>query len=216
MFYKKEINMNIAFTTTAMVRPNIIDKTYKSFKDNLKGVSLSDCELYLNIDPLPLSSNPIEVVDIARKYFKNVIFNISDKANFTKAVEWCWRTAESDYIFHLEDDWKLISSINIEKLINSKFVEGVEQLALRAYLFKYDKMCLSPSVIKKRLYKSFVGEFDYNLNPEIQLRRSWVSPNKISVSGKDIIVKDIGRSWIKKTKYSKPDKKSQFTKWRIK
>jgi len=41
------------FTTTAMVRPHILDRTLGSFSKNLQDVNLKECRLVINIDPLP-------------------------------------------------------------------------------------------------------------------------------------------------------------------
>jgi len=182
--------MNINFTTTAMARPEIVERTYQSFSQNIKGISLKECDLYINIDPIE-GRDSREVISIGERYFNRVVSNVPKKPNFTKAVNWCWSSANSDFILHLEDDWVLTSPIDIKQLINKKMKGKVKQIMLRAYKYKYEKMALSPSIIKRDLYKSFVDKFDFNLNPEIQLRKEWVSPSNISVSGKGIVVKDI-------------------------
>ena len=45
--------MNINFTTTATVRPDILEKTYKSFTNKLVGIDFSKTTIYINIDLLP-------------------------------------------------------------------------------------------------------------------------------------------------------------------
>jgi hypothetical protein len=106
------------------------------------------------------------------------------------------------------------------------------EVALRAYSCIYDKCPLSPNIMHERYYKAVAGKLDESLNPEIQLRGKNFGiemPSlhpKISWKGKlavypeethDIILKDIGRAWLKKSMYKKPTvKKSHFTSWNVK
>ena len=209
----------ITFTTTATNRPDILDRTYGSFNDNIVGLSLKDCELIINIDPLPDGDNIDTVVDVASKYFKNVTAITPKEANFTTAINTIWDHAKSDFIFHLEDDWILREKVDLNSIIkklddNPKMVQCV----LRAYKYKYDKMALSPSVIKKRLYSHIAGKLNVNLNPEIQLRDLKVTKykfysNTIGVYGNNPVVEDIGRDWIEKSGFRRPDKKAHFNSW---
>jgi hypothetical protein len=61
--------MQIDFTTTAMCRPELFRRTLESFDQNLAGISLRDCSLYLNIDPLPDNDLAVEVIGVATEYF---------------------------------------------------------------------------------------------------------------------------------------------------
>jgi hypothetical protein len=208
--------MNISFSITAMVRPEILKRTLKSFSANIKGLDLKECDVFINVDPIPGDGSQDSVVDVASSFFGNVIASLPKKPNFTKAVNWCLATADSDYLFHLEDDWELVQKFDIINVMKKTFADKrVQQLALRAYSYPYNKVCLSPSIMKKELYKSFVDKFDLKINPEIQLRPSWVNKSTIvAYPSKRIIVKDIGRLWIKKSGYKKSgDKKFQFIKW---
>ena len=217
------------FTTTAMARPDIVDKTYSSFSKNLKGIDLKQCSLYINIDPLPDKVNREEVTEVAKKYFKEVHSNYPNKPNFTKALNWVWLNAKTRYIFHLEDDWQLVREVPIEKLmVNFKKHNKLMNVVLRAYKFKYRSCALSPGIFHRRFYKSVAGKLDERINPEIQLRGknfgiempapcfgiSWYG--KVEVYSKKIVVKDIGRSWLKKSKFKKPKKKGHFINWETK
>ena len=203
--------MSLSFTTTAMARPEIIERTYGSFKENLIGIDWSNTTLFINIEPLPNSDAVNSVIEVARETFGNVEFRTPEEPNFTRAVSWCWKNADTDFIFHLEDDWVLVKKIHINELIKPFESHKVNQVPLRAYSYEYDKMCLSPSVIRSSWAQRFV--FDYKLNPEVQLRKPWVKPNHIYVPHKEVVVKDIGRSWIKSTDYQKPSHKASFTSW---
>lgn len=221
--------MILDFCTTAMSRPEIVDKTYFSFSKNLKGINLKECRLFINIDPLPSKVDRIEVTKIAQKYFKEVHPNYPKVPNFTTALNWVWSQADNKYIFHLEDDWELTEEISIDNLMKPfKKHPKLMQVALRAYKYKYVSCVLSPGIFHKRFYKAVAGKLNEKINPEIQLRGknfgiempgkefniSW--QGKIVVYPKKIIILDIGRKWLKKSKFKKPDKKGHFTTWETK
>ena len=216
--------MILDFTTTAVSRPEIVNRTYKTFSRKLKGVEFDKCTLYINIDPLPVKADRNEVVEVAKKYFGKVVPNMPSTPNFTAAYNWIWNNATSDYIFNLEDDWELNQDVNINDMM--KFFSdspSLYQVVLRAYKYKYESCPLSPSILHKRFYKSIAGKLDESLNPEIQLRGSAFGlemPNKtfsvkgkLSIYSKSVIVKDIGTEWRNATKFKKPKKKGRFVSW---
>ncbi len=216
--------MNINFTTTATVRPDILEKTYKSFTNKLVGIDFSKTTIYINIDLLPNTKEINSVIEVSKKYFGNVIYNLPDLGNFTAALNWAWEKANSDVIFNLEDDWILEEEVNVNKIIRTfDNDDKLFQIALRAYPYPYDKVSLSPSFLHKRFYKKIAGNLDENKNPEVQLRGKnfgiempglgIANKGRIITSTKKIIIKDIGREWIKDKGYKKPDKKSNFNSW---
>ena len=73
----------MSFTTTACNRPNIIERTYDSFCNNVLGIDFHDITLYINIDPAPKSDNREVIIEIAKKYFGNVVVNLPRRSNFT-------------------------------------------------------------------------------------------------------------------------------------
>lgn len=206
----------ITFTTTAMPRPGIIEATYKSFSENIKDLDLKTAKLLVNIDPV--SSGDLEAdiegtKAVAQRYFGEVVVNVPEKPNFTAAVDWCWTTADTEFVFHLEDDWELRRPINVGKIIAKMRQEGYMQAILRAYSSTYNKLALSPGIMHRDYYSRFAGNFDYELNPEIQLRKPFVKKNEIFVVGGNPIVADLGRQWLKRQPFKKPDKKGNFTEW---
>lgn len=209
----------ITFTTTATNRPDILDRTYSSFEKNLLDLSLKDCDLIINIDPLPSRNNIDDTADVARKYFKNSTVITPDTPNFTTAINTIWSHAKTNFVFHLEDDWILTQQVRMNGIL--KYLDDnpkIVQCVLRAYKYDYQKMALSPSIIKKKLYSHIAGKLDSKLNPEIQLRDTKVTKyklngNTITVHGQNPIVKDIGREWIEKSGFKRPDKKAHFNSW---
>ena len=67
----KSQDLIIDFTTTACVRPWVLDATYKSYSTNLKGIDFKKCTLYINVDPIGNTSqySAEDVVAVAEKYF---------------------------------------------------------------------------------------------------------------------------------------------------
>ena len=220
------------FTMTAMARHEIVNNTLKSFSKNLKGINLKDCRLIVNIDPLPPKVKRKNVIKIGRRYFGDVIYNLPPVANFTAACNWVWSNAETEYIFHVEDDWELTTPISVPKILRHfENNETLLQVILRAYRYRYETCSLSPSVMHKRFYSKLAGNLNTKLNPEIQLRgerfglkmprrgRPGISTKGLIVvyprPSKRIVLKDLGRAWINGTKYRKTGKgkKSHFITW---
>ncbi len=213
--------MNINFCTTACVRPELLKQTYKSFNNYLKGVQLKDNELFINIDPVPENnqSKIKEIMDISNYYFKKVIVNKPVTANFTQAVKWCWENANTEFIIHIEDDWVLEDVIDVEKAINNLKVDyKIMQFVFRAYEYRYKRIVLSPSIIKKQLYKFMAEKLIPSRNPEMQLHvqgkiRGREAENILTYPKEKIIVKDIGRPWLKLKGLNHGDRKYTFVKW---
>lgn len=223
------------FTTTAMSRPRVLEATLKSFTQKLKGVDFENSRLIINIDPLPPNIKRKETIAVAKSFFKNVEYNLPKTPNFTAAVNWTWSRAKTEYIFHLEDDWELLRPVPVEKLIK-KFDEipGLLQIILRAYRYAYKTCALSPSIIHSRMYRKIAGRLNEEINPEAQLRgerfglimprrgkASFTSRGRIIVhpaKPRQVILKDLGRAWINKTRYKKSGggKKARFLTWETK
>jgi len=212
------ISKEITFCTTAMCRPRVLDRCYSSFYANLKGLQLRTVKLLINIDPLPNVNDRKKVIDVAKKYFGEVCINLPDKPNFTRAVNWLWSVADTPYIFHLEDDWELIKPIYFNDII-TQFDKhpNLYQVVLRAYEYQYQEIALSPSCIAQTFYSVWGGKLDETLNPEVQLHKKMglrtMNQTHVIAIPKKIIVKDIGRKFLKKICFKKPDIKSKFVSW---
>jgi len=109
----------IDITTTALIRPQLLEKTYKSFCEKmLKGYP---CRLFINIDPFGDTKeyNTQDVINVAQKYFKNVVVNVPKTAHMTTATKWLWNQVESKYFFNLEDDWELLFDLNFAHMLRA-------------------------------------------------------------------------------------------------
>jgi hypothetical protein len=216
------------FTTTACARPDLLERTYNSFFNNLIDVDFHRCTLYINIDPIPDKGQVQKCISVSEKFFGKVIYNTPDKANFTRALKWCWsQNGDSKYIFNLEDDWICLRPIRINEYIT--LLEQKEDrvaVNLRAYIKPKKRICLSPSIWKRFYVKSITAKLNDNYNPEKQLRRSYDSKNFIGIDigfyeslhyPNKIIIKDIGREWAKNNLLEKDkshNKSKNFITWR--
>lgn len=115
----------IIVTMTATLRPEIMYVTLDSFFENL----FQDwpVSLICNIDPVGGQKYlEDEVANVCRKYFKKNLIMFSTKAHFGRAFYKCWRMigASDSLVFHLEDDWKLLRSVDLGamvELLNQRF-----------------------------------------------------------------------------------------------
>lgn len=194
--------MDINFTTTSIIRPKISSIALQSLKDNVTGIDLSKQTIYLNIDPFKENNNFTPVIELYSKYFNNVIVNTPKSPNFAAAVKWCWSNAQTDIIFHFEDDWIFTRKININDAL-ALFKKNTKQVIFTAYVYgtKTGKMSLSPSLITKDCYSAFGKGMNNEINPEIQLRNKKIfdiQPDMVEDFAKSPVVKDIGRPWLQK------------------
>lgn len=183
----------LEFVTTAMPRAEIFEKTCKSFVNNLKGIDFLMSTLYINIDPLDEDDliDRKKMIDIAKKYFGNVISRCPSIPNYCSAYIWCWTRPIGTWFFNLEDDWMLIKKYDIEELL--KFAtDKIDSISLRAHgdcsEFKdsypaaykrqnrnwkdvtfYDKIPTSPSIYRTSAFKEIAEIMNSNINPECQM-----------------------------------------------
>lgn len=184
----------IDITTTATIRPGILNKTLHSFSKHI----FRDRDRYrfiINIDPVGNKSKSKEaVLEVAKKYFDDVVYNFPDKPGFTKAVIWLWSHTESDYVFHLEDDWAVSSNINIDmmvsildkysricsvrlskgqivaakKVIKSMSCPYIEPEDIGKFRL-FPRLSLNPTLFKGEFVRQAASVMTLKLNPESQL-----------------------------------------------
>lgn len=110
----------IDITTTSTLRPQIIQRTYESFFHNIFS-SIKDrykLRLIINIDPIGEKGvSQIDIMEVARCFFSEIISNFPLENNFSTAVKWVWSHTSSAYVFNLEDMWRCHCSIDLNDLI---------------------------------------------------------------------------------------------------
>jgi len=223
----------IDITMTSTIRPEILKRTLESFCQNMF-IDKNKYRLIINIDPIGEDIKPKFILKTAQEYFDNIVYRYPSEPGFTKAIIWTWSQVKSDYVFNLQDDFKLLRPINIDYMI--EVLENNPKLAsLR--LNKNEtpinngdtefticpRISLNPILFKYEFIKGVTPLMTPDENPEKQLRhslksergrfiRKWEHGIYIKES-RDRIVEDIGRKWINKSIYHK---KIGFTKWEIK
>lgn len=218
------MNEKLSFSTTAMVRPEILEQTYSSFQTRTK-LNFKQFSLRINVDPAPSVSEKkaMEVVNIARRYFGHVDFNLPKSCSFPKAVKWCWSDVKTPYLFHLEDDWKLIKDLRVEDMMDilDRNV-SVNQVCARAY-YHQTYIGLLPHIIRSDIAMKFAKYLKDDVNPEVQIQSGKCKDdNGIQIccpkaaihvpdNPNDAIIKDLGRHWIKSTNMIRPG--HFFTAW---
>jgi len=195
----------IDIVTTATIRPEILDQTYRSFCENLFK-NKEDYRLIINIDPVGnKNKNAEDVLNVAKKYFDDVVYNVPESSSFTKAVMWCWSQVENDYVFHLEDDWALKQEVKMsdivyildsyEKICSVRLskgnIYGGNKRLFKPQPCEYIKHCdrgkfmlfprisLNPTLFRKKFIKGAVDLMFCNRNPESQLVYGFVGSEEI-------------------------------------
>ncbi len=200
----EELNKRLCFTTTSIIRPDILEQTYSSFGEGFEE-NLKDFDLFLNIDPVPREEDPYENVKVAKNHFGKVSYRIANKPNFAVAVEWCWKHAKTDYIFNLEDDWILNEKVSIKELV--EYMDKNQKL-LHLSLHKLlgdPRPILGPSIIRREFYSYWSNNFTYKKDPERQIRElgHFNFENRVELYWKGSVVGDNGKVWRGKRRYAK-------------
>lgn len=228
------IQLHVDICMTATIRPIVLEETLKSFTEKMLK-DKSQYRLILNIDPIGEKLKRIGFMkEIARKYFDDVILNMPEIPGFTKAVQWCWSQTTSDFVFHLEDDWRLTQVIDIDDMINimktynltslrlSKDDVGKSKHSNQYGFIYYPKISLNPTIFNGNFLREVSPLMNLLQNPEKQLRPTQSDLGKIIVNTKHGIytkpttkatVHDIGRAWMNKTRFKK---KTGFLNWELK
>lgn len=117
----------IDITTTATIRPAIVERTLKSFKEKL--FQDYPCRLILNIDPVgDPEYTQRDVIDAALGIFDEMLVRTPTTGNFTLALKWCWSRVRTPFFFNLEDDWELLAELRLSKMLEA--FDALKRLAV--------------------------------------------------------------------------------------
>lgn len=231
--------MKLEFTTTACVRPELLNQTYKSLNDALVDVDLkTEGILYINIDPVPESSDEAieEELSVARDHFSEVHYRVGETGgNFAKAVMWAFLQPNKEYFFNIEDDWLFDGEICIQDAISqiesSKIPNIIqcccwESLEIEGKIWeaKGNRFMLPPSLFKNSTLKPLLKKHPVPAteNPESYYRKlrdaqlvDFYNTIHIPKGAKYI---DNGRQWSSQNGCSKANINGvmdTFTKWKF-
>lgn len=104
----------IDITMTATRRPELLEVTLGSFKEKL--FKNYPARVIINVDPVGHDIDSFKVVDKVREFFPHVLARCPKIAHFGNAFKWTWGESRSDFIFHLEEDWKLLKEVDLQDM----------------------------------------------------------------------------------------------------
>ena len=192
------MNEKIDITMTSVLRTGILDETLRTISEKVCK-DRDGFRLIINVDPVGEAIKPMKVIKVARKYFDDVVYNITKKPSFPKAVKWIWSQVTAPYVFHWEDDVNILREIDVDHMI--KILKDNKDLSsLRLYKGRTPKSrrgfntfsCrwiynpegfyvandwkkqfgLNPILIKSEFVKEAVTRMVEDINPEKQFRYS--------------------------------------------
>jgi len=207
----------IHFTSTATRTPELVEPCFRSFAQNLCGVELDKCRLFLNIDPVPADRTSTEVIRIAASYFGDVVVNEPMEPSFPKAVKWCFSQPDPLGIcVHIEADWELLQPVNVPVL--SMISRGVLNLRAHAHFGQTKRCFLSPGIWRSAAMRMVGDGLDGESNPEVNLWRLTDHLRCGHYYGDRVLVRDLGRQWQETSGYVKDTPKPvrgihHWTKW---
>ncbi len=110
--------MKLDVCIIATVRPEVLQMTLRSFTKNL--LNQFDCRAIINVDPAGDIENhsQTDVVNLCRENFDEVIYRTPETPSFAGAVQWVWQQVQTEFFFHLEDDWILRRKLDQNKLLS--------------------------------------------------------------------------------------------------
>jgi len=107
----------VDITMTAVIRPKMLASSLKTIIQRVVKKQ-TGFRLIINVDPVGEDKDPMLVVETAKKFFSEVIYNIPNKPSFPKAVKWIWSQVEAPFAFHWEDDTKISRDIDVNDMIS--------------------------------------------------------------------------------------------------
>lgn len=228
--------MKLEFTTTACVRPDLLNQTYSTLNDVLVDVDLkTEGVLYINIDPVPDSSEQAinEELEVARYHFSEVHHRIGESGgNFSRAASWVLSQPRGEYFFNVEDDWLFNGKICVQDcidIIKSDTRDNILQCIVGKKQFQ-DRIYFPPSLFQTSIIQSMLTQHPIpeNENPErwlweIKDSKRLVDYNVVGIDG--VSCKDNGRQYMQDKGFSKnqdnrrPNKRGRmqgnFTRWNL-
>ncbi|WP_284776270.1 hypothetical protein [Agrobacterium sp. lyk4-40-TYG-31] len=185
--------MDIDITIVAGRRPDLLERTLESFSQNAFKFHRV-VNVYANIDPIfGTPDDEAQCISLLKRYFPAPIIYTPEKAGFGAAVKRLWQATSADYVFHLEDDWIALDTLDAR--VEACFNDKVKQVSFhsasqnwdikkRGHLHRgkhywkfagirvprgtYTKFTTSPSVLDGKVARSSAELMDPAFDPEKQ------------------------------------------------
>lgn len=112
-------------TTTATLRPELLQKTFESFTDNLFKENIKKAHLILNIDFAGIKEYE-EVTNKLQSIYKildsfdfgSYTIRYGNPPHFPTAFMWVMNQIKYPLFFNLEEDWELLYEVDFPKMVN--------------------------------------------------------------------------------------------------
>ena len=204
-------SQNVCFTTTAMPRPELLEKTYDSFSKHIKWLDFKKIKLIINVDTPRMGFEDLQqrydrINKVCNKYFGEVAINISNQGNFPDAVKWVFSQVDTDFAINLEDDWELLCDLPV--YICDFFTnKNIKQVGIRGSRNSVPRFVLSPSIMRADFCHFISRSLNRNKNPEQQIRD--ITKNRAEeffaywpYEDNKVMIRDLGRAWMQQTQYA--------------
>jgi len=118
---------NFNITTTATLRPELLEKTLQTFTDNLFKEDLQKAHLLINIDHAGVPNNDkeeitfrlIEIYKVLDSFdFGSYKINHGSKPHFPSAFMWTMKNIKYPLFFNLEEDWELLYEVDFQRMVS--------------------------------------------------------------------------------------------------
>lgn len=207
----------IDVVTTATLRPELLDLTYRSFTNRLLN-QFTRRRLIINVDPIgDVGASLAEVLQVCHAHFDEVVYRSPETPSFPAAVHWAWSAVQSDYFLHLEDDWLLKKSVSADR-VQAYFQQDPTLAEVTLNLSSNAKappgLSLRPSFFRKAFIDEALPYFDLEQDPEKQWRERIGDDGPMAgwrfrgygESDEGCFVADIGKRWRKASGFRKWDR----------
>jgi hypothetical protein len=188
------------------MRPDILDLTLRSFCARMIR-NIENVRLIINIDPTPsFNTHRLgDTVNVARRYFSEVLLNTPSLPSFPRAVKWGWEQVHSEFFLHLEDDWFLRRRVSLQSM--AEYFEDPDLAGVTLNPGRNSTsevgLALRPTLMRTSFVKEALGLFDVSKDPEKQWRPHLAAGNPLGkwkfrhygTLGDGKYVFDIGAHW---------------------
>ncbi len=225
----------------ATVRADILRMTLQSFCNHF--LYQFDCRAIINVDPMGETdkNNQMDMVNICREYFDEVIYRTPAKPSFVGAMKWGWQQVETNLFFHLEDDWILKTEIDCNEITNLFKHENVVSVSIHKldcagtniYLnhhklainwfddlnLVFPTISFNPVMLRTAYIKQLANKLDLQKDPETQWNAgnnhtdNYAKPIFLWRTTNESAVIDTGSHWRKVNDIRKQGGTSTETHW---
>ncbi len=233
------MNKKLDVAIIATVRPEVLQMTLQSFTKHL--LNQFDCRAIINVDPAGDIENhsQMDVVNLCREYFNEVIYRTPETPSFAGAVQWVWQQVQTEFFFHLEDDWIIKQKIDKNELVQlfddaqvagatlnrrnrqdaySVIARENKEVVFHNDLYMhYPAVSLNPSLFRTAYMQPIANRMNSNHDPEYQASKLTKEDSELilwRVTEQPILI-DMGKFWRRANNIIKSNSDRKFSEWRV-